>query len=351
MNFKKAVTIAAAAGALAALAVPAMAEMTPYGSMRFQTFYRTADPVVGSSDTDLTWDLAANARLGVKGTTGNIGGVVEMGFVSGDLKTRLMYGTYKTSLGTLLIGQDYSNNWMTSAQVDLNDKGFSGYGALDNSRQPQVKFTMNNGLYFAGIKPTVAATTTTTDYDSILPELNVGYKGKAGNFDYNAGVLFQTFDYKTATLDETVNSYLVYFGGKMAAGPASLQFNLGYGQNTGDMSIARDARSLTTALPLVTNKFIVASAADTTSIEGFIQAGYKLSDMVSLYAGVGYAADDSDVYADADDKMAFFVNAPITVAKGFTVVPEFSYYDQMKNSAGADERTDYSVGAKLQMDF
>lgn len=344
MNFKKVVTIAAAAGALTALAVPAMAELTPYGSMRFATFYRTADPVVGSSDTDLTFDLAANSRLGVKGTTGNIGGVVEMGFVSGDLKTRLMYGTYKTSLGTLLIGQDYSNNWMTSAQVDFNDKGFSGYGALDNSRQPQIKFTMDNGLYFAGIKPGTPASSATTDYDTILPELNVGFKNKVGNFNYNAGLLFQTYDVKTATVDDDVTSYLVYFGGKLAAGPASMQFNLGYGQNTGDMSIARDTRGV------ASNKYATAGD-DTTSIEGYVQGGYKFSDMVSLFAGVGYVSDDSDAYADADDKMSFFVNAPITVAKGFSITPEFSYYDQMKNAAGADERTDYTVGAKLQMDF
>jgi hypothetical protein len=311
--------------------------------MRFGTFYKSMEPATGDSVSDFDFDLAINSRVGVKGTTGALGGVVEMGFNVGNaVYTRLMYGTYKMASGTLLIGQDYSNNTLFSAQVDSADKGFNGYGSIDTGRQPQIKFTMNNGLYFAAIKATPAV----TGNEIILPKLNVGYKGTAGNVSYNAGLLYQT--YKIGENDgESVDSFMGYAGGKFTVGAASLQMNLGYGQNTGDMSVYRDVTHGSAA----SNKYVVASDDDTTSFEGYVQAGYKISDMVSLFAGVGYATDDSDAYANADDKMAFFVNAPITVAKGFTIVPEFSYYDQMENKTGADERTDYSVGAKLQMDF
>jgi hypothetical protein len=229
---------------------------------------------------------------------------------------------------------------------------------------------MNNGVYFAAIKqgtpdsvaavaakaavtgvdtggdtytitPAVAATAA-SDYDTLLPTLNVGYKGAAGNFSYNAGALFQTF--KNDTADKTITSYLGYVNGKLTAGPAAIIFNLGYGQNTGDMAIA-------SGLAGATNKYVAAGDLSTKTIEGFVQGSFKASDMVTVAAGVGYVSDDRDNAANADNRMAFFVNAPLTIAKGFTITPEFSYYDEMKNAAKVDQDTRYAVGAKLQMDF
>lgn len=343
---KKTLTILAAAGALTAMAAPALAEVTPYASVRFGTFYHITDPQVGDKDADLTWDLAANSRFGVNATTGAIGGKVELGLRSTsainatptDVYTRLLYGTYKTSMGTLLVGHDYSNNWVTSAQTDYNDKGFSGYGALDNSRQSQIKFTMDNGVYLAAINPALALAT----YEVFIPELNVGYKGKAGAFAYNAGALFQTA--KCITNAKQVTSFLGYFDGKFTSGPAALLFNIGYGQNTGDMAIA-------SGLTGATNKYTAAGDLNVKTIEGFIQGSFTASDMVSVNLGLGYVSDDQDNAAKADARMALFVNAPITIAKGFTITPEIDYYDEMKNKTGAKQDKLYTVGAKWQMDF
>ncbi|MDD2271098.1 MAG: hypothetical protein PHP95_04300 [Desulfuromonadaceae bacterium] len=372
MNFKKVVTIAAAAGALTALAIPAMAELTPYASVRLGLFNQTYSPVTGSSVNDTDLDLARNSRFGVRGTTGKIGGVVEMGLVGSSatspgnagsveqhgVYTRLIYGTYAFDAGTLLVGQDYSNNWVASAQVALADNGFSGYGALDNKRQPQIKFTMKNGLYGALIAPTsvsygLLTTASTTDYKVTVPELNVGYKGKVGDVNFNVGGLLLTA--KTAnTGGDTMTAYLGYADAKYTAGPASVLVNFGYGQNTGNMGIASGLNGATNVYKTtaaVVGFLPVIPAGDVKTIEGFIQGGYAVSDMVAVNAGFGYVSDDKDGTDKADARYSIFVNAPITVAKGFSVTPEFDYFDELKDNAGNKQGNRYVVGAKLQMDF
>lgn len=482
MTFKKTATIVAAAGALTALAIPAMAELTPYASVRLGAFYNVLDPqstnsragVGRENQSDFDLDLARNSRVGIKGSTGAIGGVVELGlgssnnsttgFTSGfslasattatnnggfaantghvnNVYTRLIYGTYKFDAGTLLVGQDYSNNWVTSAQSWEADKGFSGYGSLDNSRQAQIKFTMNNGLYFAAINPSALSTGT---YEITIPVLNVGYKGKAGNFDYNFGVLYGNAksyngndtvathtDNAVAPLtadgtslapsftSNTINAYLGYGSGKLTAGPVSFLFNLGYGQNTGDLDIRTGrAGQNTTAMNnnstglnaaaytyvngvgtpaagVTGNRYIASTNQNVITTESFAQMSYQASDTAIVNLGVGYVSDKRKegtmvrvsttggsndgttvpatrrstavvtlADAKADNRIAAFINVPITIAKGFTITPEVSYIDELKDNGAAtlttalipervavSQQKEYAIGAKLQMDF
>ena len=90
-----------------------------------------------------------------------------------------------------------------------------------------------------------------------------------------------------------------------------------------------------------------------TGFEGYIQATQKVSDTISGNVGLGYVYDKSDVSgAKSDDKLAFFVNAPITLAKNVSVTPEFDYYDQLNNAAGKDEKKKaYAIGAKWMVNF
>ncbi len=445
MTFKKTVTIVAAAGALTALAVPAMAELTPYASVRLGAFYDVMDPQTTNSvkgvgrenQSDFNLDLARNSRVGIKGSTGAIGGVVELGlgsssvnttgFTSGftlasattatnngglaantghvnNVYTRLIYGTYKFDAGTLLVGQDYSNNWVASAQTWDADKGFSGYGSLDNSRQAQIKFTMNNGLYFAAINP---SSLNTSVYAVTIPVLNVGYRSKAGNFDYNFGALYgNAKSYNgndtvaaAGNLDSyasnTLNAYLGYGSGKLTAGPVAFLFNLGYGQNTGDLGIATGRLGNSTAAlnndstvaaltsGVTGNRYIASTNQNVTTTESFAQVSFQASDTALVNVGVGYVSDKrkegrmvrtsttgatstvvSLADAKADNRISAFINAPITIAKGFSVTPELTYIDELKDNGNVtinpvtpfdhvavSQRKEYSIGAKLQMDF
>ena len=370
MNFKKVVTIAATAGALAALAVPAMAETTPYGSVRMTTFWNTVDTeaanINNGSTTDFKENLHANSRLGVNFSNGTQGGKIELGLnTSAGVSVRHAYGTQKFDFGTVLVGQTENPYYIFSASVAKDDGVNNGYGALWDTRTPQIKLTLNNGVYFAAMMPTdyswsatnALAAGTTENY---LPKMNVGYEGKAGNFAYGAGVVGQTYKQTVAVAtDETVTSLLGYFHGKLAAGAAAMQFNLGVGQNIGDMGFMN--ANATTAAAGATNRYVSKTATlageDTTTIEGYVQGSYTLSPMLNLNAGVGYVQDSNDRFYQDDNRMMMFVNTNITVAKGFVVTPELAYFDQLDQAGvkgGAkplDGDKEYLVGARWMMNF
>lgn len=371
MNFKKVVTIAATAGALAALAVPALAEITPYGSIRMTTFWNTVDTeaagINNGSTTDFKENLHANSRLGVNFTNGTQGGRIELGLnTGGGVSVRHAYGTQKFDFGTVLVGQTENPYYLFSASVAKDDGVNNAYGSLWDTRTPQIKLTLNNGFYVAAMMPTTYSTSTTTALptgttENYLPKMNVGYEGKAGNFAYGAGVVGQTYKQTVAAVaaaaatptkfavlaspaqSDTVTSLMGYFHGKLTAGAAAMQFNLGVGQNMGDMGFMN-----ANAVP--TNRYT--AGEDTTTIEGYVQGSYKLSPMLGLNAGVGYVQDDNDSFVNKDNRMMMFVNTNITVAKGFVVTPEFAYFDQLDQAANnVKGDKEYLVGARWMMNF
>lgn len=342
---KKTLIAASAAAALtAALVVPAMADTSLYGSARVTTFWNMTDKdsnADNKSDTDLIHGIQGNSRLGVNFSQDRLGGKVEIGAAKA-FSSRHLYGTYKFDAGTLLVGQTENPYYFYSDQVANGDNVNNNYGALWDTRQAQVKFTMNNGFYISAIEPSVQATGlgTNKDVDIYLPKLCVGYEGKAGNFAYGAGVVGQT--YKDIALDEDILSAMLYFHGKVAAGPATIKFNVGAGQNTGNMGF-------TNANATATNKYT--GGEDTTSIEGFVQAGFAASPTVAVNVGAGYAMDDNDSFANTDNRMLVFVNAPITLAKGVSITPEITYIDHMDQHNDSDGGSAVLVGAKWQISF
>ena len=165
MNFKKTVAIVAAAGALTALAIPAMAETTLYGSARMATFYNLPMQPATGKTAGIDEHLQANSRFGANFSNGDVGGKVEIGLrdngtaINGSTTTgldytRLLYGTWNFGSGKLTVGQDYNSYYTFTAQVHDDDNGLNGYGALWDGRQPQIRVNLNNGVYFAAIQPT-----------------------------------------------------------------------------------------------------------------------------------------------------------------------------------------------------
>ncbi len=346
MDFKKVAAIVAAAGALTALAIPAMAEITPYGSARMATFYNFQDIKTGTGQTaGFDEHLQSNSRFGVDYTGGVVTGKVELGT---GVNVRLLYGTWDFGAGTLVVGQDYNNYYLGSAQTHLDDNGNNGYGALWDTRQPQVKVNLKNGLYLSLIQATGnvngdqfgANAEATSGLKMYMPKLNVGYKGKAGAVDYNAGVVGTTF--KNVAAGKDVFAYLGYASGTATFGATSLVANISGSQNAGNLGflnrVSYDA----------TNK------KDSIGFEGYVQVTQKLSDMFSANLGFGYLGDKVDVTNKDkfDDRMLIFVNAPITLAKNVVVTPEVSYYDQLKDNTGANEnKKAYAVGAQWKISF
>ena len=347
-KFQKQMMTIAAIGALSAVtALPAMAaDVSFYGQARLATFYNMIDDDNGDSTSGFDEHFQPNSRFGANFKNGDFGGKVEIGFGSSinstALSTRLLYGSWNFGSGKLLVGQDYNRYWVGSAQVHGDDLGFTGYGATDDKRSPQIRVDMNNGFYFAAIQPKQNVNngnqeTVSGGNESYLPKLNVGYAGKAGNFSYNAGLVGQF--YKDKNNDEQVTALLGYLSGKYAMGATSVLFNLSYAQNPAEMNFqGRTAKSATD---------------DMRGFEGFLQLSQTLSPTLGLNAGVGYVYDKSEASgADADDKMSVFVNMPIKLAKFVTLTPEISYYDQLSEVGATDsDAKNWAVGAKWQIDF
>ncbi|MFH1675071.1 MAG: hypothetical protein ABIF87_16830 [Pseudomonadota bacterium] len=362
----KKITISLLALTLAVfLAVPVMADVTPYGSIRIGTFWGVDDNKTGTADDeDLAMPLGNYSRFGAKFKTGDISGHVELGLKGAEdgdnVYQRLLYGVWDFGGGTLLVGQDYCPYTFISAQVapgfyDLENY-FIGYGCLWNSRQPQIKLKMANGLYAALIRPSTTSPTgaaAAADTDVILPKLCVGYEYKAEGLMLNPGFAYNDYILDDATAGITqrrrVESYLLYLNLKAALGAVDLKGSIHYGQNLGTFGITGRSASANAYVNTADNDI-----EDSDGLGGYLQASMKL-DPATVTVGCGYVSDKnkeaSATSNGADEQLSYFINAKLPVADTFFVVPELSYYDGMKDADGNDEADRWELGLLWQMDF
>ena len=386
MNFKKLATIVAAAGALTALAIPAMAEVTVYGSARVGTFWdtrtdaRLSTAVAPKNNTDFVESNFNGSRVGANFSDGSLTGKVELGLGSNgnygvsygtgsntQVYTRLVYGEYKFDAGKLLVGQNFTPYTFLGAQVAYDDNAGNGFGTAYDGRQPQVKFTLNNGLYIDLIRnggtaapayPTNNTSTTVTDQqgtvalaETLIPKVAIGYEGKAGDFTFGGGALGQTFKYNAGN---RVNSFMLYAHGTATAGPLAFALNLSGGENLGDMSLVNTSKATLAATGT--------GVYNTLTYAALGQITYTVSPTLKTNIGAGTHFEKAKTntgvsYQKNNTEFAAFVNVPITLAKNVSITPEITYInhgnDVIANSATTYNKgaVDYVYGAKWQFDF
>ena len=354
------------------LAIPALAEFDPYGSVRVGVFWgdmESNDPAI-EDDADLHMPLGDFSYFGAKFTTGDLHGHVKLA-LEGDedgnaVHLEELYGTWDFGGGTLLVGQDHTPYTLVSAQVapgapavpmlgyegmhyDL-DNGFIGFGALWDGYKPQITLELASGLYISLIQPEweddgPMGGAPGGDADVTLPKICVGFEHETEGLAVNGGVAYNTYDYEIGAFDESVDSYLIYVGGTAALGVVDLQWNLHYGQNLGDFGLV-DREDASMAQVDATG-----DVEDSDCYGGYIQAAFNV-DPATIALGCGYTQSENDVLGtEEDEQMSYFVNAKIPMADTFFVVPEFTYYDGMEDATGADEPEAWYLGLKLQMDF
>jgi hypothetical protein len=348
------------------LALPATAEVTPYGSMRLLTGWYTLDYAASGMDDDgdVYWELSNISRFGAKFKTGDISGHVEFGLTGAESGNntydRLLYGTWDFGGGSLMVGQNYPPYTMISAQIaprvrlggtpgDYNaENTFIGYGALWEARKPQVRLTIDSGFYVALIEPESGEPMGAPgggDADVTIPKLCVGYDYKTEGLSLNGGVAYNTYDYKVGTFDESVDSYLIYVNCKAPVGMVDLQASIHYGQNLTDFGLWH--RENAAQATVVSN-----DVEDSESYGGYVQVAIPI-DPAKITLGYGYVRSENDDGwgDDTDAQQSFFVNAKVPLADTFFVVPEFSYYDQMDDATGAEEDDAWYLGLLWRMDF
>ena len=395
---KKFAVILLALGLVAAFTLPAMAEgITPYASVRLGTFWADHDfnnynPSWTNDSDDGGWlmDVGDFSRFGAKGTVGDIYGQVELGLVgvenqsertstNNDVYTRLLFGRWDFGSGTLTVGQDYTPTTYISGQEgpgifdDLNtpqsydlQNYFIGVGCLWDSRRPQIRVNLDNGFYFAIVKPEDAAAPEGNvngggDVDVTLPKMLIGFDYKTEGLYISPGFTYNTYDYDDkgapvgGTFDDDITSWILFVKSKIDLGTAVLKVAVHYGENLGDYGISGRTNPYRDTYDA--SKAYVKSDGSVEDAEcwgGYLDVAIPV-DPYTIGLGVGYSASKNDGfgtgYDNEDDLMGYYVNCKIPITDNFTVTPEFDYWDGMKNEADQDDPEHWYLGATWQIDF
>ena len=360
-----------------AFVAPAMAaEWNFYGSARMTYIYydRDKEQNLGTAgdtdgvndDTDLRFDLQGNSRIGAKVKASDaVSGRFEWGVSSSNVGTRLMYGVWNFGSGKLTVGQDYTPSYTgISGQVGNSgagdDSNLLATGVTYLSRDPQIKFTFGD-FQLAFLRNDAAVNDYAAAFgydstDSLFPKVEAAYTFKTDSMMFKPYLGFQTFDVETPGVgqtDETVTSYLAGVYGKLNFGAAYVNFNVFYAQNPGDYGLVLADGGEAGAFAGVD------ATGDIEDADGYgaaLVVGFKINDMVKIEAGVGIIDFETEVLGQdvEDDSMTYYVQLPITLAKGVYIIPEIGAVDDDEVDAGLasfDQEGYTYYGFKMQINF
>ncbi len=321
----------------------------------------------GTDQTQFIMNVPTNSKLRGSLEIGNVGGYWELGMGGSEagtsgtsgaaatnnaVETRKLYGWYKFGNCEIRAGKDdgYSVTFTPAQYLGNNDgRHIAGYGwgSLYDYRDPQVRFTQNIskefGYMITLLQPTVFTDNTRVSYNAI-PRVAVKVMMNFGMVS-----LYPTVNYQNAkwdnlgaipalagkSPDDNVTSWVGILPVRVTAGPFTGTVQFAYGQNLGTFY---DYESTYQAYFRNANGQI----KNTTGMNGFIDLAYAAGPVTPhLYFGYDNAKN-SDAYTVGDDnntRMMYGISAPIKIADGFFISPEFDYYDYGKRP-GDPSKTD-----------
>ena len=349
---KKILMFALAGLLVVAFTVPAMAaaEWNFYGSARMSTFWADQDAAYAGGlfdDQDLTWNLQGNSRLGATVKAGDIGGGFEFGT---GVNVRKLYGTWNFEGGQILVGQTYTPvNAFYSNQVAGGDTDLLPYGGIYDGRHPMVQLKVG-GFKFAAVNPGSDALDF-DDVDTKIPKFEASYDLKAGPVALKLLGGYNQYDTADAITDNSysITSWIAGAGIAFASGPFYINGNIYYGQNLGPFGMWQEA-----AYDDPIFDGFEYQDAKTLGYIGVI--GFKVSDMLTFEAGYGHIKSEVDIFGITaeDPAQSYYVQAVITIAKGFIIVPEVGVFDNKDIEVGpitVDEGKETYFGLKWQINF
>ncbi len=333
-----------------------------YGSVRMQTFNENQDEntsATGYDDRDSRWGLNAVSRIGAKVHKGDIGGGFEYGHKyahdhghdSSSLTLRKIYGTWDFGVGELTIGKTYTPIHFVTNQVYDNDYGLRGFGAF-YVYEPMIQVEIE-GFKLALITPGVGDAglgAAFRDYDTTLPKVEASYTLAMDTFSIKAFGGWSTFEVVNAADREyDVTCYIYGVSGVVNVGPVTLKAMIWEGQNV-------DLYGLSYNQEVDFEPDYVAAVDDIRDNNGYggvVSIGVKINDVIGVEAGYGYVTGEDDPVGKnhKDDAWAAYLQAPITLAQGVTVVPEIGHYDYEEDDGNADQGYESYFGAKWQISF
>jgi hypothetical protein len=400
---KKLIIIFAALAMVAAFTASAMAEASLYGSARFNTYNVHTDKEWNKgtfSDNDTQWRMGNLSRFGAifKGdtvggrfeidartnqpdsnTTGASGINENIAGSGGNLRLRLLYGTWNFGSGELLIGQNYPLYNFAISGIAFTTGGLQPYGgvAYGDPRVSQIRFTFGNfkvafltpytkhevgtdkratnyvsgpqlGSYTIG-NPQPTDVFYNADTDSSLPKIEVEYDLKLDPAAFQLMAGWQSYDaVNAADNSKSVSSWVIAGSGKAHFGPAYVNLALSYRVNGGNYGVWTAVNENAT--------YVNGDFQDTKTFGGVAALGFKVNDMITLEASAGYLSADYDNQGSREDTArSYGFLAQIHLAPGVMIQPEVVVLDKdkVKSAAGVEteQGKETAIGVWWKIDF
>jgi hypothetical protein len=324
-------------------------DINPYGSVRLGYWYEMENEdwsATGESELNLNSFAQANSHFGVKFEEGDLTGRFEIG--AGGV-VRKLYGRLNMDGWSLFVGKDFSNIRMVSSQTYGHDVALIGWGALDEGLKPQVRFELENGLYVGLMSPEMIDVIGVGQGKTVLfPKVNLGYKSKLTdtiNFHGTLGFNYYNYNENAGPLDEAVLAYVAGLLFDFDLDPMSIRLHANFGQNVGNYG-ATSVNLSRAVYNAVKNEI-----ENVTTLGGFGDFAYKMSDDMKVIAGVGFTSASYEAYDNADPAMAFYLQLPWKIKKSLCLTPEIGMLNHMKDGFDNDEGSMMYFGTQLKVDF
>jgi hypothetical protein len=383
------------------------ADFTFYGQARFASWYLNGrgwdafhpdnyDPApntnpqkIGNNDNSLVWELMTTSRLGFKfAPSDDITGFVEYGAGgSNGVNLRHLAGSWLKDDFEITVGQTWTPTTLIySEQAFGNDDILWSVGIPFAGRQPQIQFRykgfklafihIHNASDF-GIEfetgpedpATGAAPTASPDVDIYLPKIEAGFHyGKELFFvDLYGG--YQRFKLQGDNIgvepgfapppNLDVDAWLAGVGAGVNLGQGYFKANVFKALNGGAYGLTNENLTDTAFKnPLYIPQFEPNKLLDNETLGYALILGWKFNDRLRMEAGYGHTEREHDAssyvpsgFIGKDERDAYYIQFPITIASTFFIIPEFGYYDFNDDQLGRDEGSFTYFGAKWQINF
>lgn len=320
-----------------------------YGSANVGTFYMDSDL---DDSTNLEMGLNPGSAIGAEVTVSDsLSAGFEYGAEDGSANLVLLYGQWHFGAGSLMVGQNEVPVFQgISGQVVDDDRGLDGLGEFNPGERAQIRLAVGT-LQIAIVEPDVAVSIDDSGEIVLddgaaevkMPALHVKYGFEGNNWDAGISGAAAKFDYA----DQSVTSYVAVASMGFTLDRLRLMGQGWMGRNVGNLA-AQDVDGSGE------NGYAVYEGGQIHDVDAWgiaLAATYVFNDMISMEAGYGYVDldyGDAALFGADDDKVqSYYLNLPITLAEGVTIVPEIGVIDYDR---GGQDKISYG-GAKWQIEF
>ncbi len=374
---RKLIVFMVAAAFVFSCALPAMAadkEVSFYGNVRMDTFWVDRDkntanalripftpgPAKGGiyDETDVFWDLCTGcSRFGARFKAGDVSANVEIRPNSASY-FRQWWGSWNFGAGSLLVGQTWSPCFQGISNSVFDGGDGAAYGEAGGSlRIPmvQLSFPFEVGTLKIAFTRPGSGTALGNDTENMLPKIEANFNAKVGPVGFTVFGGYNWLDARDFTTDESksVNGYLAGAVVNVPIGPAFFKASYQFAQNPNEYGLF-----LAGAQPFGATLDSNDNVQDVDLQGYFLVLGMKFTDMLAAEVGYGWTKterDNNDTgLTDEDDKAFYYIQMPITLAKGVTVTPEIGKFDEKEhvlNGVTTDDGDAIYYGAYWRVDF